>query len=139
MYLSHTNANYTIFATGHGTLQQNEVHIFVNTNNFKILGGDGIATHVARKANAFEHTRGACALTDRTGSTMEVSTMSTRSATKVVATHNTSEALALGSAGHVDLFHLCEVRNGDLLAELVLGSRINANLKIGRASCRERV
>ena len=59
---------------------------------------------------------------------MEVSTMSTRTATKVVATHNTSEALYPKYRSRRPFFTSAKFGNGDLLAELVLGSRINANL-----------
>ena len=59
---------------------------------------------------------------------MEVSTMATRTTGEAVALHNAGEALTLGSTGDVDLLHVGESRHGLLVARLVLGSVLDANL-----------
>lgn len=113
---------------GTAPLSMMRVRLFVNADYFKVLGRNGIATHVTRKANALEHTGRICALANGTGSTMEVCTVSARAACEVVTTHNTCEALTLRSTGYVYLLHLSECGNGNFFANSMLGSILYANL-----------
>ena len=59
---------------------------------------------------------------------MEVSTMSTWAATKVIATHNTSETFTLRGTSYVNFANLSKVSNGNFFTNSVLRSILYANL-----------
>src|SRR4051794_41372936 len=68
-----------------------------------VLGGDGVATHLARHPDALEHATGGRAGADRAGlAVVAVGTVRGAHAVEAVSLHGAGEALALGGAGDVD-------------------------------------
>ena len=109
-------------------LQQDQVLLFVNAHDLEVADGDGLAAHVAGKAQALEHAGRGGALADRTRSAMEVRTVAAGAAAEAVALHDARETLALGRALDVDLLDVGEVGNRHGVAGVVLGGAVQTDL-----------
>ena len=59
---------------------------------------------------------------------MEMSTVSTRTATKVIATHNACEAFTFRGTGYINFANLSKISNGNFFTNRVLRSILYTNL-----------
>lgn len=115
--------------TGNGTLDDEQTLVGVHGVDREVLGGLAHAAHATGHAQTLEDAARGGAATDRARlAVVAVRTVGGRDALEAVTLHDAGEALALGGAGDVDGRAGLEGRDGDLLADGVLGGIAGAEL-----------
>src|SRR5262245_19193016 len=103
------NENYSIDRTRDRTLNQQQVSLRIDAQDFEVLHRDPFVTHVACHPQTFEHAAGSRAGANRTGSAMAVRlTVRLRTAVETVAFHTTLESATFRRTGHIDDFAIFE-------------------------------
>ena len=131
------NINHTVIGTRH-TTGHHQIILFGNhLDHFQFSNGYLFCTHMAWQLHQFKNSSRPGSLTDGTGGTMEVRTMTLWSTAFVVTLDDSLEAFSLGSSGHLNqLAHLKDI-HFDFLAQFKLFWMINPKFYglWARASC----